>query len=81
MSHQDFLAERATLARNKDRLLESHEGQFVVIIGEDVLDTTATLEEALRVGFARANGPDFFTARLRSHAETTWIPAAIIEAS
>jgi hypothetical protein len=76
--YPDFPVERATFERHRDRLLPDHEGRYVIILGDDLVATTDTLEEALDVGFERAGGPGFFTARLTSGPQFTVLPAAIV---
>ena len=78
MTRPDFPVERAAFARLRTSLLPEHEGEFVVLFGNELIAVTRSLQEALVHGFARATAPIFFVARVTASEEVVRVPAELL---
>ncbi|MGC8644057.1 MAG: hypothetical protein ACP5XB_29710 [Isosphaeraceae bacterium] len=65
--------EWATYQANKRQLL-SHEGQWVVIHGEQILGIRPTYEEALRLGYEQAGYVDFLAHQILANEPVHLLP-------
>ena len=81
MPPKDYPVERAAFTRLLSSFLPEHEGEFIVLFGNEVVAVSKTLERALERGFARVNGPRFFTARLTRSEEVVRMPAELLWAA
>lgn len=59
-----FDREEATYARLKPELLRSAEGQYVVLVGTDLVGPVATYREALRAGYRKFGRGPLFVKRV-----------------
>jgi hypothetical protein len=59
--------------RAKLEELKAHEGKFVLIKGEDVIDFFETYEDAIKGGYQRFNLEPFFVKRIQAVEQVQFV--------
>ncbi|OIO21354.1 hypothetical protein COV61_00510 [Candidatus Micrarchaeota archaeon CG11_big_fil_rev_8_21_14_0_20_47_5] len=58
-----------TYEANKEDLLREHEGEFVLIHNEKVIDTFKSQEDAIRLGIKRFGNVPFLVKKIELHEQ------------
>jgi hypothetical protein len=74
-----FEGEQQTYERNKDRLLAEGEGQYAVILGNDVMGPYSTYADAFNQGVnAFGGGSKFLIKRILRNEPVSFVPPVAV---
>jgi hypothetical protein len=76
------MALETELATYKDKLpgLKAHEGKFVLIRGEEIIDFFSTYEDAIKAGYQKFKLEPFLVKRVLSTEPVFYITRSIVPA-